>query len=80
MEFFLTVVMCSGAANICLPPHTFDTKFPTAYECMVTGYAESGRKIGLKSIIMDHPYNKEWDGLRVKNWKQIYEIVNDTTY
>ena len=45
MEFFLTVVMCSGAANICLPPHTFDTKFPTAYECMVTGYAESGRKI-----------------------------------
>ena len=45
MEFILTVVMCSGVANICLPPHTFDTKFPTAYECMVTGYAESGRKI-----------------------------------
>ena len=43
-------------------------------------HAESGRKIGLKSIIMDHPYNKEWDGPRVKNWKQIYEIVNDTTY
>ena len=33
-----------------------------------------------KSIIMDHPYNKEWDGPRVKNWKQIYEIINDTTY
>ena len=43
-------------------------------------HAESGRKIGLKSIIMDHPYNKEWDGPRVKNWKQIYEIINDTTY
>ena len=44
------------------------------------GHAESGRKIGLKSIIMDHPYNKEWNGLRVKNWKQIYKIINDTTY
>ena len=29
---------------------------------------------------MDHPYNKEWDGPRVKNWKQIYEIINDTTH
>ena len=43
-------------------------------------HAISGKNVGLKSIIMDHPYNKEWDGPRVKNWKQIYEIINDTTY
>jgi FMN phosphatase YigB (HAD superfamily) len=43
-------------------------------------YAESGKKVGLKSIIMDHPYNKEWNGCRVKNWKEVYEIItNDTT-
>lgn len=43
-------------------------------------HAESGKKVGLKSIIMDHPYNKEWNGCRVKNWKEVYEtITNDTT-
>ena len=43
-------------------------------------YAESGKKVGVKSIIMDHPYNKEWNVCRVKNWKEVYEIItNDTT-
>ena len=43
-------------------------------------HAESGKRVGLKSILMDHPYNKEWDGPRVKNWKEIYEIItNDNT-
>lgn len=37
--------------------------------------AESGVKAGLKSIIMDHAYNKEWKGLRVKNWLEIYEMI-----
>ena len=38
--------------------------------------AESGLKVGLNSVIMDHEYNKEWNGIRVKNWKQIYQLVN----
>jgi len=31
---------------------------------------------------MDHPYNQKWDGPRVKNWKEVYEIITnaDTTY
>jgi hypothetical protein len=30
---------------------------------------------------MDHPYNKEWHGPRVKNWKDIYQIItHDSTY
>jgi len=43
-------------------------------------HAESGLRVGLNSIVMDHPYNKEWTGLRVKNWKEIYQIIiNDST-
>ena len=29
-------------------------------------HANSGKEIGLRSVIMDHEYNKEWKGLRVK--------------
>ena len=44
-------------------------------------HAESGKRVGLNSIIMDHPYNKEWDGPRVKNWKDIYQIItHDSTH
>ena len=44
-------------------------------------HAESGKRVGLNSIVMDHPYNKEWDGPRVKNWKEIYQIItHDSTY
>jgi len=43
--------------------------------------AKSGEKAGLKSILMDHPYNKNWDGPRVMSWKEIYGIItNDPTY
>tara|TARA_R100000805_G_C3626289_1_gene137499 strand:- start:7291 stop:7875 length:585 start_codon:yes stop_codon:yes gene_type:complete len=42
-------------------------------------HAESGLKVGLNSIVMDHPYNKEWNGPRVKNWKQIYQTLNNDT-
>jgi FMN phosphatase YigB (HAD superfamily) len=43
--------------------------------------AEAGLNAGLRSIIMDHQYNKEWNGLRVQNWKDIYQLIkNDTTY
>ena len=44
-------------------------------------HAQSGQTIGLKSVIMDHDYNQEWKGLRVKNWKEFYSLItNDTTY
>ena len=44
-------------------------------------HAKSGQKIGLKSIIMDHEYNKDWNGLRVKNWKEVYQLIKyDTTH
>jgi|TARA_R100000084_G_scaffold16252_1_gene5292 FMN phosphatase YigB (HAD superfamily) len=44
-------------------------------------HAESGKRVGLNSIVMDHPYNKEWDGPRVKNWKDIYQIItHDSTH
>ena len=43
-------------------------------------HAESGVRVGLNSILMDHEYNQEWDGPRVKNWKEIYNIIiNDNT-
>lgn len=43
--------------------------------------AESGLKAGLISVIMDHDYNKDWKGLRVKNWKEVYQVItNDATY
>ena len=38
-------------------------------------HAVSGENVGLKSIIMDHEYNKQWKGLRVKNWKEIYHLL-----
>ena len=45
MEFILTMIMCSGAANSCLPPFTMPTTYPTIYECMVDGYATSQEKL-----------------------------------
>ena len=40
-------------------------------------HANSGKEIGLRSVIMDHEYNKEWQGLRVKNWKDVYWMVTN---
>lgn len=42
-------------------------------------HAESGQRVGLKSIIMDHPYNQRWEGERVKNWEELYRKINDTS-
>jgi FMN phosphatase YigB (HAD superfamily) len=44
-------------------------------------HAISGQKVGLRSVLMNHSYNQEWDGERVNNWKQIYELItNDSTH
>ena len=34
--------------------------------------AELGDRFGLKSILVDHRYNKEYNGTRAKNWRDIY--------
>lgn len=41
-------------------------------------HAESGSKVGLRSIIMDHPYNKNWTGDRVSSWEELYNKIYDT--
>jgi FMN phosphatase YigB (HAD superfamily) len=41
--------------------------------------ALAGLSYGLKPILIDHPYNKEFnhpDIIRVSNWKQIHEILS----
>ncbi len=41
--------------------------------------AIAGLKYGLKPILIDHPYNKDFehpDVIRVSNWKEIHQIVS----
>ena len=41
--------------------------------------AVAGLKYGLKPILIDHPYNQDFEHpeiIRVSNWKQIHEIVS----
>jgi FMN phosphatase YigB (HAD superfamily) len=41
--------------------------------------AVAGLKYGLKPILIDHPYNKDFDHpdvIRVNNWKEIHQIVS----
>ena len=45
MKFLLTLIMCSGIANTCLPPFQVDQKFDGLYNCLMSGYAESVAKI-----------------------------------
>ena len=44
MKILLTVVMCSGMANTCLPPHTFPESYHDIYSCMVDGYKKAMEK------------------------------------
>ena len=40
-------------------------------------YAKDGQEVGLKTYLMDWPYNREgWSGPRVKNWKEIYDATH----
>jgi len=41
--------------------------------------AELGDRMGLTALLMDHEYNKDCDNediSRVKNWKEIYEMIS----
>lgn len=46
-----------------------------------TDHADAGHAVGMKAILMDHPYNQEYNGQaqRVKNWQEIYEIIGNTS-
>ena len=40
-------------------------------------YAKDGQEVGLKTYLMDWPYNREgWVGPRVKSWKDIYDATH----
>ena len=45
MKFGLAFLLCSYVAQSCLPPQTYEFKFDSEYDCMVTGYAESLKQI-----------------------------------
>lgn len=42
-----------------------------------TDHVDSGINVGMRGLLMDHPYNKDYTGkaTRVQNWQDIYEIV-----
>ena len=39
-------------------------------------YAEDGDDMGLKTYVMDWPYNREYKGRRVTSWKEIYDATH----
>ena len=38
-------------------------------------YAKDGEDVGLNTFMMDHPYNREYNGQRVNNWKELYDAA-----
>ena len=40
-------------------------------------HADSGQRVGLRSVLMNHSYNQEWEGERVNNWKEIFELITN---
>ena len=74
---------CSLDFTVGKEQYLFDKYDGTGYYWIEdsVNHAISGAKVGLNSIIMDHPYNQEWQGLRVKSWKEVYQIItHDPTY
>ena len=45
MKFALAFLLCSYVAETCLPPHVYELEFDNEYDCLVTGYEESLKKI-----------------------------------
>jgi len=39
-------------------------------------YARDGDEMGLKTYIMDWPYNREYTGRRISSWKEIYDAAH----
>ena len=45
MKFILSLIICSGVGNTCMPPYQWPEQFNTHYDCMVFGYEESLKKM-----------------------------------
>ena len=45
MKIILTLLMCSYAANDCMPPYQGHETFKDPYSCSIFGYEESARKL-----------------------------------
>ena len=74
---------CSLDFTVGKEQYLFDKYYGTSYYWIEdsVNHALSGANVGLNSIIMDHPYNQEWEGLRVKSWKEVYQIItHDPAY
>ena len=74
---------CSLDFTVGKEQYLFDKYYGTSYYWIEdsVNHALSGENVGLNSIIMDHPYNQEWEGLRVKSWREVYQIItHDPTY
>ena len=39
-------------------------------------HATAGDEVGLNTYIFDHPYNKQYQGKRIKNWKELYDATH----
>ena len=44
MKILLTIIMCSGVADTCIQPFTFEEPYNSIYDCMVDGYSKSLEK------------------------------------
>lgn len=42
-------------------------------------HLEDIRATGKRAIAFDAPYNQEWNGMRVKSWKQAYDVLTALT-
>ena len=58
-EFILVLFLCSSVHKTCLPPYQYYQPFKTPYECMVTGYEESAKK--MKEIGREEVNNTKLD-------------------
>ena len=45
MKILLTLIMCSYTEATCLPPYEWPEQFNDMYNCMLTGYEESQKKM-----------------------------------
>lgn len=45
-------------------------------------HADSGAKVGMQALLMDHPYNQEYRGnaTRVKNWQDIHDMLTGNSF
>jgi len=41
-----------------------------------TKHAMAGDEVGMKTFIFDHPYNRDYKGRRVKDWKEFYDTTH----